>query len=82
MGEGRRQLDHHLSVASSGLKRLRHSLNRYPLLSWLGSMSLLTTAATAAILYDTASLGMAWWLFTAGFTFDCGVESVGQRYTQ
>ncbi|MDC7866809.1 cyclic beta 1-2 glucan synthetase [Pantoea ananatis] len=62
MGEGRRQLDHHLSVASSGLKRLRHSLNRYPLLSWLGSMSLLTTAATAAILYDTASLGMAWWL--------------------
>ena len=62
MGEGRRQLERHLSVNISGLKRLRHNFNRFPLLSWLGSMSLLTTATTAAILYDTANPVMAWWL--------------------
>lgn len=62
MGEGRRQLERHLSVNTSGLKRLRHNFHRFPLLSWLGSMSLLTTAATAAILFKTANSGMDWWL--------------------
>ncbi|WP_337010547.1 GH36-type glycosyl hydrolase domain-containing protein [Pantoea sp. AS142] len=62
MGEGRPQLERHLSVNTSGLKRLRHNFNRFPLLSWLGSMSLLTTAMTAAILFKTAGPGMAWWL--------------------
>lgn len=62
MGEGRHELERHLSVNISGLKRLRHNFNKFPLLSWLGSMSLLTTAATAAILFKTANMGMAWGL--------------------
>ncbi len=62
MGEGRHQLERRLSVNTSGLKRLRHNFNKFPLLSWLGSMSLLTTAATAAILFRTANQGMALWL--------------------
>lgn len=62
MGEGRKELELQLSSDMSVLKRLRHNFNKLPLLSWLGSMSLLTTAATAAILYKTAQSGMTWLL--------------------
>ncbi len=62
MGEGRRQLEHELSLNTSGFKHLRHNFNSFPLLSWLGSMSLLSTAATAAILYETALSGTVWLL--------------------
>lgn len=62
MGEGRQQLEIQLSADASRFIRLRHSFNQIPLLSWLGSLSLLTTAATAAILYETAHAGMGWLL--------------------
>jgi hypothetical protein len=52
-GEGRQELEF-ISGRHSGLIRLRHSFNRITLLSWLGSLALLTTAATAAILHETA----------------------------
>lgn len=61
-GEGRQALDIHLLADASGLIRLRHSFNRITLLSWLGSLALLTTAATAAILRATAMQGADWLL--------------------
>ncbi|WP_313109662.1 GH36-type glycosyl hydrolase domain-containing protein [Atlantibacter sp.] len=62
MGEGRQQLEIQLSLNTTGLKHLRHNFNKFPLLSWLGSMSLLITATTAAVLYETAQPGIAWLL--------------------
>lgn len=62
VGEGRQQLEHLLSADASFLRHMRHNLNKHSLLLWLGSMSLLTTAATAAILYETAQAGMTWLL--------------------
>ncbi|MGG7780491.1 hypothetical protein PGN94_25355, partial [Klebsiella aerogenes] len=59
-GEGRQALDIHLLADTSRLIRLRHSFNRITLLSWLGSLALLTTAATAAILHETAMQGAGW----------------------
>jgi hypothetical protein len=61
-GEGRQALDIHLLADTSRLIRLRHSFNRITLLSWLGSLALLTTAATAAILHETAMQGADWLL--------------------
>lgn len=61
-GEGRQALDIHLLADTSRLLRLRHSFNRITLLSWLGSLTLLTTAATAAILHETAMQGTDWLL--------------------
>ncbi len=61
-GEGRQALDIHLLADASRLIRLRHSFNRITLLSWLGSLALLTTAATAAILHETAMQGAEWLL--------------------
>lgn len=61
-GEGRQALDIHLLADASRLIRLRHSFNRITLLSWLGSLALLTTAATAAILHETAMQGADWLL--------------------
>lgn len=61
-GEGRQALDIHLLADTSRLIRLRHSFNRITLLSWLGSLALLTTAATAAILHETAMQGAGWLL--------------------
>ncbi len=62
MGEGRQQLEILLSADASRLIRLRHSFNQIPLMSWLGSLSLLTTAATAEILHHTAQQGLGWLL--------------------
>ncbi|WP_312061843.1 GH36-type glycosyl hydrolase domain-containing protein [Pantoea septica] len=62
VGEGRQQLDVHLLADTSMLVRLRHTFNRMSLLSWLGSLSLLTTAMTAGILYETAQQGAGWLL--------------------
>ncbi|MBF4177678.1 GH36-type glycosyl hydrolase domain-containing protein [Lelliottia nimipressuralis] len=61
-GEGRQQLEILLTADASRLIRLRHSFNQIPLMSWLGSLSLLTTAATAEILHRTAQQGMGWLL--------------------
>lgn len=62
LGEGRLRLEKLLPPDRSVLKRLRQNLNKQPLLSWLGSMSLLTTSATAAVLYETAQQEMTWLL--------------------
>lgn len=62
VGEGRQQLEIDLSADTSALIRLRHSFNRISLLSWLGSLGLLTTAATAGILHETALQGADWLL--------------------
>ncbi|MCG8708294.1 cyclic beta 1-2 glucan synthetase [Brenneria sp. 4F2] len=62
LGEGRQQLEVRLSADASQLIRLRHRFNQLPLISWLGSLSLLTTAATAGILSETAAQGMGWLL--------------------
>ncbi|MRS88758.1 cyclic beta 1-2 glucan synthetase [Enterobacteriaceae bacterium RIT714] len=62
MGEGRQQLEVLLSADASRLIRLRHSFNQIPLVSWLGSLSLLTTATTAGILHATGQQGMGWLL--------------------
>ena len=61
-GEGRQSLEIHLLADTSRLIRLRHSFNRITLLSWLGSLALLTTATTAAILHETAMQGAQWLL--------------------
>lgn len=62
MGEGRKRLEIQLSADTSRFIRLRHSFNQIPLLSWLGSLSLLTMAATAEIVHETALSGMGWLL--------------------
>ncbi|QKJ86935.1 Cyclic beta 1-2 glucan synthetase [Paramixta manurensis] len=62
MGEGRQQLEIQLSADTSRLIRLRHNFNQVPLLSWLGSLSLLTTATTAGIVQATARHGIDWLL--------------------
>lgn len=58
--EGRVKLEQQLGVDTSWVVRLRHSFNQIPLLSWLGSLSLLTTAFTADILSRTHEQGMNW----------------------
>lgn len=62
VGEGRQHLERQLSADTSLLIRLRHSFTKIPLLSWLGSLSLLTTAAVAEILYQTSEQGTGWLL--------------------
>ena len=61
-GEGRQQLELHLLAETSKLIRIRHSFNRITLLSWLGSLALLTTATAAEILHATYLQGADWLL--------------------
>ena len=62
--KGRDALEQHLAIRYSPLSRFRHQLNKTPLLSWLGSLSLLITALTADLLLHTHDRGMTWplWL--------------------
>ncbi|MBH2998317.1 cyclic beta 1-2 glucan synthetase [Serratia marcescens] len=60
VGEGREELEIHLLADTSTFIRLRHSFNRISLLSWLGSLSLLTTATVAGVLHETAQQGTYW----------------------
>ncbi|MGK7286069.1 hypothetical protein ACSPAB_10410 [Buttiauxella agrestis] len=60
IGEGRVALEQQLGANTSWVVRLRHSFNQIPLLSWLGSLSLLTTAFTAHVLARTHEQGMTW----------------------
>lgn len=64
IGEGRPELEKQLAANTSWIIRLRHSFNQVPLLSWLGSLALLTTAFTADVLFRTWLHGMTWplWL--------------------
>ncbi|WP_223510396.1 GH36-type glycosyl hydrolase domain-containing protein [Rahnella sp. GSA61A] len=61
---GRKTLEKDLQVRFSLQTRIRSRLSQTPLLSWLGSLLLLTTAITAEVLYHTVHPGMhwAWWL--------------------
>jgi cyclic beta-1,2-glucan synthetase len=64
IGEGRPELEKQLAANTSWVTRLRHSFNQIPLLSWLGSLALLTTAFAADVLLRTYQHGMTWplWL--------------------
>ncbi|QUG73505.1 cyclic beta 1-2 glucan synthetase (plasmid) [Erwinia sp. E602] len=76
LGEGRAQLEELLSAERSGIKRLRQSFNKFPLLSWLGSISLLTTAVTAAVLYETAQHAISWLLIPLAFPLIVAVSQL------
>lgn len=56
--KGRKALETHLKVRFSPLSHFRYQLNKAPLLSWLGSLSLLITAITADLLFRTHHHGM------------------------
>ncbi|MGQ5968272.1 GH36-type glycosyl hydrolase domain-containing protein [Serratia sp. IR-2025] len=59
--DGRPALEQQLAVRLSRITRVRHALNQAPLLSWLGSLSLLTTASCAELLRHAAGSGISWW---------------------
>ncbi|WP_411157046.1 GH36-type glycosyl hydrolase domain-containing protein [Rouxiella silvae] len=60
---GRVELEKLLDIRYSLINYFRHQMNKTPLLSWLGSLSLLITALTANLLYETHSRGMGWTLW-------------------
>ncbi|MCI4205464.1 GH36-type glycosyl hydrolase domain-containing protein [Dickeya dianthicola] len=64
IGEGRPELERQLAVNTSRIVQLRQRFNQVPLLSWLGSLSLLTLALTTDIMLETHDQGMHWplWL--------------------
>lgn len=70
---GRDTLEQHLNIRYSALSRFRHQLNKTPLLSWLGSLSLLITALTADLLLHTHDKGMRWplWLLAIPIVIVC-----------
>jgi len=63
IGDERQVLEKVLTANTSGVTQLRHRFNQVPLLSWLGSLSLLTMAVSAAVLQRTAQHGMSWTLW-------------------
>ncbi|HEJ9094514.1 TPA: glucoamylase family protein [Serratia odorifera] len=58
--DGRPELEQQLEVRLGRITRLRHALNQAPLLSWLGSLSLLTTACCAVLLRHSHNSGVGW----------------------
>ncbi|MCX2201994.1 hypothetical protein LDO48_19760 [Pantoea agglomerans] len=58
LDKGFQQLEQQLDVKVTWLNRSRQHLSQTPLLSWLGSLLLLTTAFTAEMLYSTHQAGM------------------------
>jgi cellobiose phosphorylase len=71
--KGRDALEQHLNIHYSLLSRFRHQINKTPLLSWLGSLSLLITALTADLLLHTHDRGMTWplWLLAIPIVIVC-----------
>lgn len=71
--KGRDALEQHLNIHYSLLSRFRHQINKTPLLSWLGSLSLLITALTADLLLHTHDKGMTWplWLLAIPIVIVC-----------
>ncbi|WP_336777467.1 GH36-type glycosyl hydrolase domain-containing protein [Pantoea sp. USHLN256] len=59
LDKGRTQLEQQLQPRSSLLSQARHHLSQTPLLSWLGSLTLLTTAFSAETLLVTHHAGMS-----------------------
>ncbi|ACZ77398.1 glycosyltransferase 36 [Dickeya parazeae Ech586] len=64
IGAGRPELERQLAVNTSWITRLRQGFNQVSLLSWLGSLSLLTLTLTADMVLKTHEQGMHWplWL--------------------
>ncbi|MBO1503984.1 cyclic beta 1-2 glucan synthetase [Serratia proteamaculans] len=60
--DGRPELEQQLDVRLGRITRLRHALSQAPLLSWLGSLSLITTACCAELLRHAYSTGISWGL--------------------
>ena len=60
IGPGRPVLEKELQVRFSLLNRARAKLSQTPLLSWLGSLLLVTTAVTADALYRSGHPGNNW----------------------
>ncbi|WP_343551200.1 glucoamylase family protein [Pantoea sp.] len=63
LDKGRQQLEQQLQVRNSWLNRARHHLSQTPLLTWLGSIALLTTAFSVETLSFTQHSGMSWVLW-------------------
>ncbi|WP_369699984.1 GH36-type glycosyl hydrolase domain-containing protein [Serratia sp. M24T3] len=70
---GRSELERVLDIHYSPLNYFRHQMNKTPLLSWLGSLSLLTTALTANLMFETHDSGMNWvmWLLLLPIIIMC-----------
>ncbi|MFI8416868.1 GH36-type glycosyl hydrolase domain-containing protein [Serratia sp. NPDC078593] len=58
--DGRPELEQQLGVQLGRITRLRHALSQAPLLSWLGSLSLLITAGGAILLRHSYQSGVGW----------------------
>ncbi|URQ60995.1 cyclic beta 1-2 glucan synthetase [Pantoea alhagi] len=62
--KGRPQLEERLNSRFTLLSRMRNRLSQRPLLSWLGSLALVTTALIAETLVQTHSAGLSLLLWT------------------
>ncbi|PLR26204.1 cyclic beta 1-2 glucan synthetase [Pantoea endophytica] len=64
LDKGRAQLEQQLKPRRSWLNQARHHLSQTPLLSWLGSLTLLTTAFSAEALFFThqSAMSVVLWL--------------------
>lgn len=62
INDGRPELEQQLGVQLGRITQLRHALSQAPLLSWLGSLSLITTACCAELLRHAYSSGISWGL--------------------
>ena len=70
---GRSGLESTLNIRYTKMNYFRHQMNKTPLLSWLGSLSLLITALTANLLFETRQSGMGWtlWLLLVPIVLMC-----------
>lgn len=70
---GRSELEKTLNIRYSLMNYFRHQMNKTPLLSWLGSLSLLITALTANLLFESDQSGMGWtmWLLLLPIVIMC-----------
>ncbi|WON78939.1 cyclic beta 1-2 glucan synthetase [Serratia sp. UGAL515B_01] len=57
---GRLPLEQQLDVRFGRITHIRYALSHAPLLSWIGSLGLLTTAGCAVLLRDTYNTGITW----------------------
>lgn len=63
IAQGRKALEQRLGVKLGVVTRVRHAFSQMPLLAWLGSLSLLTTASCAELLSQGHAAGISYlWL--------------------
>ncbi|WP_254446308.1 GH36-type glycosyl hydrolase domain-containing protein [Pantoea sp. CCBC3-3-1] len=63
LDKGRAELEKRLATRYSVITQWRHRLHQMPLLSWLGSLLLLTAAFSAELFVDTFDAGISRWLW-------------------